>query len=133
MHAAGDDAVPKGIRRDDASAARPKKKSAADATQPPPLARAATTPAACTAAPAAAAPSSSEKKITDLEGLRRHIDGRLDAMSESMLRSAVDAAAQLEQVAQALARIEHPPRASCSMAPAERFKLQHLQDTPSKN
>ena len=34
MHAAGDDAVPKGIRRDDASAARPKKKSAADATQP---------------------------------------------------------------------------------------------------
>ena len=42
MHAAGDDAVPKGIRRDDASAARPKKKSAADATQPPPLARAAT-------------------------------------------------------------------------------------------
>ena len=96
MHAAGDDAVPKGIRRDDASAARPKKKSSADATQPPPLARAATTPAACTAAPPAAAPSSSE--ITDLEGLRRHIDGRLDAMSESMLRSAVDAAAQLEQV-----------------------------------
>ena len=32
MHAAGDDAVPKGIRRDDASAARPKKKSSADAT-----------------------------------------------------------------------------------------------------
>ena len=30
MHAAGDDAVPKGIRRDDASAARPKKKSSAD-------------------------------------------------------------------------------------------------------
>ena len=41
MHAAGDDAVPKGIRRDDASAARPKKKSSADATQTPPLARAA--------------------------------------------------------------------------------------------
>ena len=40
MHAAGDDAVPKGIRRDDASAARPKKKSSADATQTPPLARA---------------------------------------------------------------------------------------------
>ena len=91
MHAAGDDAVPKGIRRDDASAARPKKKSSADATQTPPLARAATTPAACTASAPAAAPSSSE--ITDLEGLRRHIDGRLDAMSESMLRSAVDAAA----------------------------------------
>ena len=30
MHAAGDDAVPKGIRRDDASAARPKKKSSAE-------------------------------------------------------------------------------------------------------
>ena len=40
MHAAGDDAVPKGIRRDDASAARPKKKSSADATQPPTLSRA---------------------------------------------------------------------------------------------
>ena len=37
MHAASADDVPKGIRRDDASAARPKKKSSADAT--PPLVR----------------------------------------------------------------------------------------------
>ena len=96
MHIARADAdasAPKGIRRDDASHARPKKASGADSTTvPPQLARARTTPCVGaggpSAAPAPAPTVAADAPIVDLEGLRRHVDRRLDALGAEVQHAA---------------------------------------------